>query len=436
MRRPRLPAWLAVAALLTRAAPVLLSLAMHGHARIATEIDSPQYLELGSSLAWSGTFARGGALEIIRTPLYPLLLVPGLWLGWPVLVAVVAQIAGSVLVTALVFDTVLMLTARRRAAVWAAVVYLLEPCQPIVTVMVMPDALLTGLVTVLIWLAAQYQPGQPGSRGQAVLMAAIAAASAYAKPPGYFLGIVLVMALGIAWWRRSVHQTLARDLAVLLAVNFALMTAWNVRNYAATGYRGFATQIERAAFVSAPAVLESDRTGESFADVRARMMTRGGTQEAESIREVRRARATAVLRGLPRYAWLHVRGSLVTLMDPGIYMWTNIMEHATGSTHVGGSFVAGGIRQALHVLRAAPREALVLSCLFALWPLSCVLLWGVAIWTGPPAPGLSAVSVIVVMWLLIVGGPYTHCRYRAPVVPALAVLAAVGLSSMRPTPRG
>jgi 4-amino-4-deoxy-L-arabinose transferase-like glycosyltransferase len=429
VRRPSLPLWLAVAAILTRAAPVVLSLAVNGHVNMATEIDSQQYLQLGSSLAWSGAFARDGGFEIIRTPLYPLLLVPGIWLGWPVTVAVVAQIAASVLVLALLFDTALIVTGSRRVAVCAAVIFLLEPCQPMVSIMLMPDALLTGLVTLLLWLAVQYRP-QRSPRRHIVVMGIVAAACAYAKPPGYIFGLVLVIGLAIAWWRRTTRRALVSEFALLLTVNFLLMTAWNARNFVTTGYPGFSTQFERAAFVGWPAALVSHRTGEDYDTVRKRMGTTGGATEAPSIRAARKVGWPILLRGLPEYLWIHVRGSLTTLMDPGVSGWLLIAGHDPGSTHVGKNFKAHGIGAGLRSMLAAPPEALLLSIVFTLWPLACVALWFVALWKGPRDPWLLAVSACLVMFLFIVGGSYSHCRYRAPVVPILSVLAALGLSRL------
>jgi 4-amino-4-deoxy-L-arabinose transferase-like glycosyltransferase len=425
-----LPLWLAIAAILTRAAPVVLSLAVNGHVNMATAIeDSHQYLQLGSSLAWSGALVRDGGFELIRAPLYPLLLVPGIWIGWPIAVAIVAQIAASVVVLALLFDTALIVTGSRRVAVCAAVIFLVEPCQPIVSIMVMPDALLTGFVTLLLWLAVQYRP-QLSSNRHIVVMGIVAAACAYAKPPGYVFGLVLAMGLAITWWRRVPRRALLRDLALLLTVNILVMTAWNVRNFVVTGYRGFSTQFERAVFVGGPAALISQRTGEDYETVKKRMASTGGATEAPSIRAARQVGWPILLRGLPAYLWIHVRGSLTTLMDPGVTAWLVIAGHDPGKTHVGRNFKAHGIGAALRSLLAAPPQALLLSILFALWPLACVALWFAALWKGPRDPWLLAVSAFLVMFLFIVGGSYSHCRYRAPIVPALSLLAAVGLSRL------
>jgi hypothetical protein len=59
--------------------------------------DSESYLGPARELWSRGTFTLGGDPELKRTPGYPLLLVPGLWLGHPTITVVAFQVVLSTL---------------------------------------------------------------------------------------------------------------------------------------------------------------------------------------------------------------------------------------------------------------------------------------------------------------------------------------------------
>ena len=89
--------------------------------------DTPTYLAPARELLAHCTFTVGGQPELARTPGYPLLLVPGVWLGHPVAVSIALQIVLSALTVAGVFVLAHELFADRRVARIAAVLYAVEP---------------------------------------------------------------------------------------------------------------------------------------------------------------------------------------------------------------------------------------------------------------------------------------------------------------------
>jgi 4-amino-4-deoxy-L-arabinose transferase-like glycosyltransferase len=424
----RVPPALILAAVLTRAAPAALSVLLHGDSRALLTPDSLQYLELASSLAWSGTFTREGFPDVFRTPLYPLVLVPGTWLGAPVAVAIALQVALAVLVTALVFDTAARLTASRRVAAAAAIIYLLEPGQPIWSSVVLADGLLTALAALVMWLAIRHPPtAEPPWRG-AVLLGLVAAAGAYAKPPGYFLAIILAVAIGAAWWRRAPRRRLLAYLAALLIVNAAAVSVWHVRNGGVAGYAGFSTQFERAAFMAAPAALEGVRTGDGFAVARGRIgIAPGGEQEVQSVRQLRRSGFPALLSSLPEYTWLHLKGSVLLLTEPGLYWWGHVLGREVPPAFIGSAFRDAGLRAAIGRLAEVPLSLVAVRGLLSLWPLCCLALCAAVAWRRRGTPPIVVLGVVVFLWVLLSGGPHADIRLRSPIVPLLSVLAAAGL---------
>src|SRR5258708_414043 len=90
--------------------------------------DSQSYLRPAPALATQLRFADAeGRPELMRTPGYPLLLMMGVWVGAPILVAIVAQLILSAAMVALVYAIVRRLFADDRIAGICALLVAIDP---------------------------------------------------------------------------------------------------------------------------------------------------------------------------------------------------------------------------------------------------------------------------------------------------------------------
>jgi hypothetical protein len=179
-----------------------------------------------------------------------------------------------------------------------------------------------------------------------------------------------------------------------------------------------------------PGLMAAQR-GEAYSDVRAALaLPEGGEAEAVAIRAYRRWGTPVVLRALPAYAVIHLKGSLLSLFNPGHLGWCVALNLTVPPTTVGRTLQNAGVLAAARQAALAPKTAVVLSLLFALWPVACVALAAVAIWKVRGRPELRLLGTLVVLWMLIVGAAHWDSRFRSPIVPALSVLAAIGLSAV------
>jgi len=89
--------------------------------------DSDSYQQLADALIYDGKFAIGVVPEIVRTPGYPIVMAPGIFLGSPDLAVISIQIALSVFTGWITYWIALRLTNSGHVAIAAAAAVALEP---------------------------------------------------------------------------------------------------------------------------------------------------------------------------------------------------------------------------------------------------------------------------------------------------------------------
>src|SRR2546422_63621 len=121
--------------------------------------DTGTYIAPARELLTHGTFTRGGQPELARTPGYPLLLVPGIWLGHPESTTITLQIVLSALTVAGVFVLGRLVFNDQRVALVAAALYAVEPLSVIYSAILVAETLFTVLVVWSCVLIVAYVRG-------------------------------------------------------------------------------------------------------------------------------------------------------------------------------------------------------------------------------------------------------------------------------------
>ena len=180
-------------ALALRAA--LLAVACHNAPDLHTlsAANTRSYLAPAQSLLADGTFFRGGAPEIVRTPGYPLLLTVGLLSGHVELVTVALQIILSVGSVALVYFLAWELTANSAAALFASALAALEPLSISFAVRLLPETLFTLLILASLLLLLRYL--RTSSTLALVAAALMLAAATFVRPISYYLPPAIALLL-------------------------------------------------------------------------------------------------------------------------------------------------------------------------------------------------------------------------------------------------
>ena len=422
-----------------RALLALSALAVTRDLGIFHSLDTDSYIDGARSLATSGRFVIGGLYEIVRTPGYPLVLVPGVWLGQLELVGVALQIAISCLTVYLVYRVALLLYGLESAALWAALLYAVEPLSVLFASKILTETLFTALVALFLYCVLRYY--QERSLPYLIGAALAVAASTFVRPINLYFPVVVAAVL-LLWALVAIRKEPRRLLAPVLFLVLSVLPVglWQVRNADLASYNGFSAISDvnwyfyQGAAVTAtlegvPYYTVQDRLGYGdrkiyFASHPEQAAWPPGKVYEYMGKEGRRI----VFSHVPLYASIHLKGIFKTLTNPGgveyLKMY-NLYPEAGGDFGVA---VNAGIGETLRYLFTSNPLLLAVNLLFA----GLLLVYYLAALAGLLSrQTLSAGALTVLatgLYLLVMsGGPQSLSRFRHPVMPVLCMLGGYGL---------
>jgi hypothetical protein len=469
-------AYIICGAALLRLAMPLIALTLYGDFTVLTEQDTGTYFAGAQSLAESGRFLNtNGEPEIIRTPGYPLFLVPGIWLRAPYLWAITLQIALSLLTIWLVFrlareiSPLKMPNAANEApaspslgppsssfapsainpALIAALFYAIEPLSIAYSSVLLSETLFTALLTAHLYALVLFLKGRRSSR--LILAAAALSAAAFVRPAAYFLPFVETAVLASAWLfqflkNRKLQIANRKSLSLpLILLFFSLslspLLLWQARNRAETGYGGFSAIADHNLYYyQASAVLariESRRLEDVQAELEQACLARHPDQRfltaAERLRSMGKEGRRVILDHPLVYARIHLAGMARTLIDPGSKPFLCVFN-AGGPGGLLNEIVDNGLWAGVKTVAGRPAALwsnLVLGALLlALLFLAAIFLARIVLdraGMGLPVWLLLAVAAYL---LLISGGPFGIGRFRHPIMPIICILAGYGAAGL------
>lgn len=447
--RERVALTIAAAAVVLRIALAAAAVTTAGVETVHTP-DTSGYLEPARELVDSGTFTRGGEPEILRTPGYPLLLLPGVLIDSVEGVTVFLQALLAGLTVVAVYGLALELF-HRRAAVAAAALYALEPLSVLYASKLLGETLFTACLTwgllLLTRLAGRRDdPFQP-LIVPATLAGLLLSAAALVRPLAY--PIALVAALGAAWFalRRSAPSKARwRPVLLLCVTAVAPLLAWQGRNAVVAGYWGLSAIVDVNGYFYHGAATDAAVQGIPFYQQQARLGYRDlevyleghpeqrGWSPARRFEFMGRAGLDRILAHPWTYFGIHLRGMARVAVDPGGVEYLRLFgaypAHGGGLL---GRVVDDGLWATLQYVRRERPGLLVTEALFGAFLVGVYLLAvRGALITKPRSRRAWAVSLAVAGYLwLASGGPHSLSRFRHPIMPIVCALAGAGLAARR-----
>jgi len=399
------------------------------------EIYSYQYLEPARNLVRSGEFASNGAPEIYRPPGYSILLIPGILLNHVSLVTIAIQIFLSCLTVYLIFRASLILFDRTDVATACAAVYAVEPLSVIFSSLVMPETLLTLMLTVFLFCLLRYL--KQGSLRHLFYGALTAAAAVYVQATAYFLPVCVTLVL-MAWALRQRKGTVIIHALVFLAISMSLIGLWQIRNRVETGYSGFSTLFDKSLYYAQAASVLAVTEGKSdFREMWGQMERRANEYSeqhaglSKRFDYMRQEGIRIVLAHPLTYAQIHLQGMIRTLSGAEVHTYVRMLRLYSGPGTAWQELISG--RGLLDLTRhdyRKPNLATILVTIVLLLIVVITYLFSVtALFSGKFAKSMPMFSLLSVVsyWLIITGGPHGYSRYRHAMMPVICILAGYGL---------
>ena len=422
--------WIVVGAIAVRSLLALSAWVVARDPMAFHQPDTASYLAPARELLSAGTFSTHGEAELVRTPGYALLLIPGIWLGHSEAVTIALQIALSALTVIGVFMLSQRILGDRRLALIAAAFYGLEPLSVTYSALLLTETLFTflivwGVVLVVDWV----RRGRPA---MLICGAAVLALAAYVRPAGYFLAFGLLVALAIqAVVRKRWRALRPIVLAALTAV--AVLAPWQLRNRA-LGYNGFSAVSALAVYFYNGAAVHAVREHRSFEAAQAAMGYQNDSVYFAVHPEQRAWRPGA------RYQFMQEEGARQLRQDPLAY----VPIHAVGVTQL---IFNPGVISLLQLYHHAPpspahldqgngtgvaRGSAVMLVLVVVLGIVLLVGYGLAVRGVLSARSFTDPATILLLctmayFALVGGGPMGGSRFRHPIMPFVCVLAAAGV---------
>jgi 4-amino-4-deoxy-L-arabinose transferase-like glycosyltransferase len=410
--------------------------------------DSGSYIEPARALARYGVFAvspdRPTLPETIRTPGYPVFLAMSFRVfGERIPPAVLLQIGISVLVLGALYR--LALDKRDTGVGIVAVTLLaLDFASFTHSVLVLTETLFTLLLlsTLLAIRALLEERRVSLAFGWSVAAGLLLTAATYTRPVTYYLGAPVAMGLAVAVYLRDHRAAVAVGAAAFFLVAHALpIHAWQERNRRLVGASEFSAIVGLSMLHYRAAAVVALRDRVSLDEARRRLAPEGSFNAARDHPQLRlgerwRMRASRILVEHPmELAQVQAAGTVRMMASPGVGDLVALLGDAT-QRQASGEATAGVVtrEQLMRRVTASPLAAAL--SIVAMLHLAVVYA-GVAAWAYLVASrrlGLRAAEVLltgVILYLIVTqAGPEAYARMRVPMMPLLAVLAAVGLTEL------
>ena len=415
------------------AAAVRLALlaAAWNHPQRVLAPDSPGYVQLAESLATDNAFQLDGQPEILRTPGYPLFLIPSFaFRASYSRVAIVVQILLDVLLVYLTYLLASML-ASRQAALWAAAFQAISAVAIVSSVQILSDGLYALLLTLATCLMVVHL--KAGKWWSLLSAAGVLAAACYVRPAG----VVMAAAFAAILLARPKRFRFA---GAFLGVVLAAIAPWTVRNYVNARYVGFSSFAGDAMYFFAVPELRSRLEDADPAAMRARLKARASPVRDEKgafpppgpAAAERHRKALEIIAEHPlTYAGLHFKGCLGTYLpgEPAVLELTGLTAGQRGTSDV--LRKEGPLAAARHYFGDnLPAIVLAIPMVLLLAAKYLTASFCVIKKARLRMPAEAWLLLVIVIVSTLLPGPFGLPRYRTPFEPLLSVAAGAGVTAV------
>jgi hypothetical protein len=426
-------------ALVLRVLIPVTGLAVVGDTSFMETLDTPSYIRAAHGLLDSGFLGSRDPEKCLRTPGYPLFLVPGLLLGQLELVTTALQIAVSCWTVYLVYRLARLLVDQHRPALLCGLLYAIEPLSILFASKLNSETLFTGTVVLFLYLLVKYMKAR---RLRTLIEAALAlSASIYVRPIGLFLP--LIVGLGLLAWTlvTCAGRKAAGHVAIFVALSMGLTGLWQLRNRAVANYPGFSTVADVNMYFYLAASVRAVQEGIPYADMQRRLGFMNEEEYYALHPEQRRwsigerfvwmghEGRRIVLAHPLLYARIHLQGLVRLLFDPAAVDYLKTFGLYPSQGGFLGTIMDQGISRAIVTLYRRQPGVFWANLLLAPLQLFYLSFAGLALLAGRTRRDAAALMVVAVAayFMVVAAGPPADARFRHPAMPVICVFTGLGL---------
>lgn len=381
--------------------------------------DSSSYVVPAGNLAKGQGFTNtNGYPELTRTPGYPLLIAPFLWIGLDLKYLIILQHLLQVLISLAAAIMAYMVSGSRRQAMITGILLCLDLPSLNSANTIMTETFFTANLMVIIWLLWKAARKTQSHRWQILLAGLVSGWSVLIRPITMYFFLPV-----IAYWL-LIGKNFRRGTVLSFVLSFAcLPLAWAARNYAQTGYFTV-TSIsgwDMLGYRAAGALAVND-PGDFSANLEKRqdqLLHQACASTLELSGEVCMP-LTIPQELIPRKSKAYMKiGTRVVLQHPLAYAKLAARGAATmmlgGDAHLIMQITGLGHRSAkgLILIYTVPAFCLAIAGLYSFWNKNRLFFY--------------LAFLVFAYFVVISAGAETYSRMRVPIMPLYCVVIAAGM---------
>ena len=433
-----LPCIICVAAIL-RILVVIFAFWHDGGMRGFYPRDSIQYLLPARELLANGTFTIEHIPHLVRTPGYPLLLLPGIALGHVTAVTILLQIVLGCATVWIIFLIGKQLFSTTIPALIGAALYAIEPLAVIYSAEIVTETLFTFALVCCIYCMIIFVQ-KPALR-PVVFGAGFCALCAYIRPVGCYLPIVLAIgALAVFFSAKTLTRRKILQLFLFMLLSEGIVFAWNVRNGVQTGYWGFSSIKELSLYYYQAASVHANVNRQPYLTIQQSWgydrellaiehpssLTR---PQAEHFRVLGDSGRSIIIRHPLVFAKIWIAGMVRVWIDPGGTTCLSLLGYDRNIDELIGHALDNGMIGALGYF-ARERPLMFWTNLLLGFLLVGYYLCAIAgIVSMPPGAKIFMLLLLAVIayFAILSGGANAVSRFRHPIMPLICIFAGCGV---------
>ena len=410
---------------------------LNGHAGFLVP-DSLGYIEAARALL-HGSFSSPAGPEMLRTPGYPLILMPAVLSRHLEIFALLENFLLASFSVWLVWKLTLRVFKDPNAALWAAVLFCCEPLQLEGSVLVMTETIFCALILVLVYFLVRFME-LPSY--QNLLCAALALILAiYTRPVAMFLAIWLAPLLLFIPHTLSRRRRIVRAIVFPVAVTLALLP-WIVRNERVAQYQGFSTASDNNLYYHDAAAIEAkilnktllqERIDRGYYDDNVYFQSHPG-QRLWAPGEIWKFRGKEALETISRhpgyFVWLQIKGWANVIFNPTtpeVIMNFRLYPRTSGLLHE--KLGKGPLNAGLWFISRFP----ALTIIVVVMELQLLIYYSLTMLGLRALPGSFRLLFLsaALYFILVSGGPIAASRYRLPIMPLVCISAGIAMAKLQ-----
>lgn len=417
--------------------------------------DTPSYVDTLPSMIHEFRFYAFDRPEILRTPGYPLFLVPfaallgdgGVNLSIPVhfFLALFTAFLVYKITKTLVGDT------QEKAPVLAFFIVMLDPALVVSEFSLMSEVLFNAVFVSGMYMVLTYT--KTGRAKYYLAGAFIIAISVYIRPAAMYANYLLAGVILIYGAALRNKKAVAVALAAVF-INYAVTAVWVNRNHNLTGEKFFTTATAYNLYYMMGAYVLAKAEGKPFALAQEELLAKVPRLDNDEIKKLAPAEgdlppqrvtklgidATASL-AAQKYAinillahplataGLIIKGALANAVEPGTSGFVNMFMIRERGGMVQ-KFLNMPLAEFLAYTIKNEAPLIIALALGGIWIATLWFCFGWGVKTVGVSHGIAGALLlgVIAYYLIIAAGPHSLARYRAPAVPFIAVYAGVGIA--------